>query len=259
VANYDLYPTPPAEKIDQNPLTKRRCHAIPGPFQPPPPRTLVDCGVAEVCDRAVRSISPARSQIATSILPHPAKKFDRNPLTEQRCHAIPRPFQPSPPCTLVGCGVFDVATGQCGQIRPHGRKLQPLSYPPPKKLTKIFSQNEDATPSPGCSSPRPRVRSLIVVSLRSATGRCGLIRPPGGKLRPLSYPPQPKKMTKIFSQNEDATPSPVRSSPHPRVRSVIVVSLRLVNRRCGLILPHSCKLSPLSYPPPPKNSTKIPF
>ncbi len=47
------------------------------------------------------------------------------------------------------------------------------------------------------TSPRPRVRLLIVVLLRSAIGRCGLIRLPGRNLRPLSYPPSPKNSTKI--------------------------------------------------------------
>jgi len=40
------------------------------------------------------------------------------------------------------------------------------------------------------------ILSLIVVLLTSATGRCGLIRPPGRKLRPLSYPPHIEKSIK---------------------------------------------------------------
>jgi hypothetical protein len=101
-----------------------------------PPRALVDCGVVEVGDLAVRSNLSARSQIMTSILP------------------------------------------------PPHRKIRPKS--PGKKNA--------ATPSPGRSSPRPRVHLLIVVSLRLTTRRCGLIRPPGRKLRPLSYPPPSKKI-----------------------------------------------------------------
>jgi hypothetical protein len=60
----------------------RSRHTIPRPFQPPPPRTLVNCSVVEVGNRAVRSNSPARLQIATSILPPPppAKNFDQNSL-----------------------------------------------------------------------------------------------------------------------------------------------------------------------------------
>ncbi len=133
--------------------------------------------------------------------------------------------------------------------------------PRPKLRQKSHSKNEGATPSPGRSSPRPRVRSLIVVLLRSATGQCGLIRPPGHKLRPLSYPPpRPKIRQKSPSINEAATPSPGCSSPRPHVRSLIVVLLRSGTGRCGVIRPPGCKLRPLSYPPPPpKNSTKIPF
>ena len=40
----------------------------------------VDCCVVDVVDRAVRSNSPARLQIVTSILPPPAQKFVKNPL-----------------------------------------------------------------------------------------------------------------------------------------------------------------------------------
>ena len=103
-----------------------------------PPRALVDCGVVEVGDLAVRSNLSARSQIMTSILPPPHRK-----------------------------------------IRP-----------------KSPGKNNAAKPSPGHSSPRPRVHLLIVVSLRLTTRRCGLIRPPGRKLRPLSYPPRQKNPPK---------------------------------------------------------------
>ena len=95
----------------------------------PSPLALVDCGVVEVGDQAVRSNLSARSQIMTSILPPPR------------------------------------------------RKIGPKSP----------GKNNAAVPSPGCSSPRPRIHLLIVVLLRSATGRCGLIRPPSCKLQPLSY------------------------------------------------------------------------
>ena len=132
-----IQPTLTPTKI---PFQKQCRHASPRPFQPPPPRTLVDCCVVEVGDRAVRSNSPARSQITTSILP-----------------------------------------------------------PRPKIQQKSPSKNEVTTPSPSRSSPRTRARSLIVVLLRLATGWRGLICPPGCKLRPLSpsYPPPPKNTTKI--------------------------------------------------------------
>ena len=77
------------------------------------------------------------------------------------------------------------------------------------------SENEGATPSPGHSSPRPRMHSLIVVLLRSATGWCGLIRPPGRKLRPLSYPPSPKILSKIpfEKRRRHAIPRPFPPAP----------------------------------------------
>ena len=108
----------------QLPFEKRRCHAIPRPFQPPHPCTLVDCGVVEVGEWAVQSILPAQSQIATSILPPPRRK-----------------------------------------IRP-----------------KSPSKNDVATPSPGRFSPHPYARSFIVVFCAIDTRQCGLIHPPGRKL-----------------------------------------------------------------------------
>jgi hypothetical protein len=101
---------------------------------------------------------------------------------------------------------------------PARLQVGPLSYPPlPKNLTKIPLQNEADTPSPSRSSHSPRVRSLIVVSLRLATRGCGLIRPPGRKLQPLSYPPPSKK----FEQNPltkrrcHAIPRPFQPPPPP--------------------------------------------
>ena len=61
---------------------------------------------------------------------------------------------------------------------------------------KYPSKNNAATPSPGLFSPRPRVHLFIVVLLRLSTGRCSRIRPPGCKLRPISYPPPVQKFDK---------------------------------------------------------------
>jgi hypothetical protein len=58
----------PRWKINPNPLRKTKPPRHP---PPPPPRTLVDCSVVEVGDRAVWSNSSARSQMATYILPPP--------------------------------------------------------------------------------------------------------------------------------------------------------------------------------------------
>ena len=191
---------PPAKKIDQNPLTKRSRHAIPRPFQPPPPRTIVDCGVVEVSDRAVRSNSPARSQIATSILPPRQKNRSKSP-----------------------------------------------------------SKNEAATPSPGRSSPRPRVRSLIVVSLRSLTGRCGLICPPDRKLRPLSYPPRRKIRPRSPSKNEAATPSPGRFSPNPVALRWIVMFSTVVTGGIVRFRQPGRKMKAIPPPLPPMNIADFPY
>ena len=90
------------------------------------------------------------------------------------------------------------------------KKYLPLSLQP-----KSPSKNKVTTPSPGRSSPRPCARSLIVVLLRSATGRCGLIRPPGCKLRPLSYAPLPKILSKIpfEKRRRHAIPRPFPPAP----------------------------------------------
>ena len=92
-----------------------------------------------------------------------------------------------------------------------------------KNRPKSPYKNEVATPSPGRFSPRPRVRSLIVVWLRWATGRCGQIHPPSRKLRPLSYPHPADKLIKNPQKNKAATPSPGRFSPNPVVLRLIVM------------------------------------
>jgi hypothetical protein len=109
----------------------------------------------------------------------------------------PRPFSaPTPACTCsLWCCLGCRLGGAVEFARPVANcDLYPT--PRPKIRQKSHSKNIVATPSPGRSSPRPRVRSLIVVLLRSATGRCGQIRPPGCNLRPLSYPPA-QNSTKI--------------------------------------------------------------
>ena len=95
--------TPPARKFDQTPLKKRSGNAIPRPFQPPPQRSLVDCCVVEVGDQAVRSNSPARSQIVTSILPS----------------------------TLVDCGVVEVWDWVVRSNSPARLQIATSILPPP--------------------------------------------------------------------------------------------------------------------------------
>ena len=48
-----LYPTPPkCQKSPISPSCKHSCHAIPRSIPPAPTRSLVGCGVGEVCDLA---------------------------------------------------------------------------------------------------------------------------------------------------------------------------------------------------------------
>ena len=89
------------------PFKKRRRHTIPRLFQPPTSHTLIDCCVVEVSERAVRSNSPARSQITTSILPPPPpKNLIKIPFEKRRRHTIPRPFQPKPHRPTFDCHVL---------------------------------------------------------------------------------------------------------------------------------------------------------
>ena len=51
-----LYPTPPkCQKSPISPSCKHSCHAIPRSIPPAPTRSLVGCGVGEVCDLAMPS------------------------------------------------------------------------------------------------------------------------------------------------------------------------------------------------------------
>ncbi len=123
-------------------------------------------------------------------------------------------FEP-PLRALVDCGVVEVGNWVVRSNSPALSKFATFFLYPPllENSTKLPLKNEAATPSPGHSSLRPSVHLLIVVSLRLATRRCGLIRPPGCKLRPLSY----------------------------RVRSLIVVWLRYGIGWCGQIRLPGCK------------------
>ena len=93
-------------------------------------------------------------------------------------------------------------------------KSRCLTPPLTKIRPKSHLETEAAMPSPGRSSPHTQVRSLIVVSLRSDTRRCGLIRLPGCKLRPLSNPlPHAKKIDQYHFRSK-AIPWPFQP-PHP--------------------------------------------
>jgi hypothetical protein len=114
------------------------------------------------------------------------------------------------------------------------------------------------TPYPGRSIPHPRVCSLIVVSLRSATGRCGLIRPPYPKLQPLSYPPPAKKL----DQNPLQKTKPPR---HPQAVSAQTLSLRLIVMFSAVVTGRiiqfrqpSRKMKAIPPPLPPTNIADFP-
>ena len=79
------------------PLEKQCRHAVPRPFQPLPPRTLDDCCVVEVGDWVAQSNSPARLQIATSILPPPRPKIRQTSTCKtEAAKPSPRPSSPRP-------------------------------------------------------------------------------------------------------------------------------------------------------------------
>ena len=146
-----------------------------------------------------------------------------------------------------------------------GARAAPLSSPSasaspsPSPLCRT-PQPPSPSPSPGRSSPRPRVPLLIVVSLRSATGRCGLIRTPDRKLRPLSYPPPPpKNSTKIplKKQSRHAIPRPFQ--PKPRRPTFDCHVVRAGDRVDCSISTARSKNEGITSPPPPTNIVDFPF
>ena len=105
------------------------------------------------------------------------------------------------------------------------------------------------TPYPSRSSPRPRVHSLIVVFYWIGTSWCRLIRPPGRKLRPISYPsPAQKIRQKSPSKNNATTSSPGRFSPNPVVLRLIVMLSVLETGRSVRFRPTGRKMK--AIPPP---------
>ena len=167
------------------PFYKRSRHAIPRPFQPPPPRTLVYCCVVEVGDWAVRSNSPAWSQIMTSILPPPAQKFDQNPLLKTKSPRHPPAVSAQTPSSYVWlscCPQF--WPGRLFDFdRPVKKWRRSHHPPPPQRILSIFPLGWRASaPSPSRPSPHPGAHWLIVMFLRLATGRSDKICPPSRNL-----------------------------------------------------------------------------
>ncbi len=87
-----------------------------------------------------------------------------------------------------------------------------------------------------------------------STWWCGLIRPPGRKLRPISYPsPAQKIRQKSPSKNNAATPSPGCFSPNPVVLRLIVMLSVLETGRSVRFRPLGRKMKAIPPPPPPTN------
>ncbi len=144
---------------------------------------LVDCGIVEVGDRAVRSNLPAQSQIATSILPPPLKKASKIPFKKRSRHAIPRPFQPKPRLLRLIVMSSAVATRRIVRFRPPGQKMKAIPPPPLQRILSIFPLERRAdTPSLGRPSPHPNTHWFIVMFLRLETRRMNQICPPGCNL-----------------------------------------------------------------------------
>ena len=140
----------------------------------------------------MRSNSPARSQIVTSILPPPpAQKFVKNPLLKTMPPRNP-PAVPAPTRSLVACDVV----GRWHQVEQSKLSAWCQNGPccPPPKTPKIHrfppSKSEAATPSPGRFSPRQRGRQLIVMSLRGGIKRNSQNCPHGAKMAPVAQPPE---------------------------------------------------------------------
>ncbi len=91
-----------------------------------------------------------------------------------------------------GVGIVQYSTIQ----KKHKSKLPPTLTP-----TKIPFQKQCRH-----AIPRPRVHSLIVVLLRLATGRCGVICPPVANYDLYPTPSRQKNRQKSPSKNEVATP-----------------------------------------------------
>ena len=86
----------------------------------PPPRTLIDCCVVEVGERAVRSInSSTRLQIATSILPPPGLTVNqKSPFNNEAATLSPGRFSPNPIVLRLIVMLSAIATGRIVQFRP---------------------------------------------------------------------------------------------------------------------------------------------
>ena len=151
----------------------------------PPPRTLIDCCVVEVGNRAVHSNSSTQLQIATSILPPPGRKINQKSLYNNKAPTpSPGRFSPNPIVLHLLVMFSAIATGWIIRFRPPGRKMKAIPPHPPEQILSIFSLERQATvPSPFHLSLHPGAHWFIVMFLMLGTRRSDQIRPPSGNFK----------------------------------------------------------------------------
>ena len=147
--------------------------------------------------------------------PPPTNIVDFPSWKPSRC-AFPRPYKPTPRRTLIDCHVFEARDwADRSNLSTRSQFNEALNPPPaiiPKKCT---PQNAAASQSPGRFRPPPADPRLIVVSLRSASGRTHGNGPPGHQLAMTSTPLKHRIFPLIsVATNRAAVPSPGRFAEH---------------------------------------------
>jgi hypothetical protein len=113
-----------------------------------------------------------------------------------------------------------------------------LKTPPAIFCINSAEQNAAASPSPGRFRPRPAMSRLIVVCLRSETGRARRIWPASHLLVMTNHPPKRQIFVEFTRpQNGAAFPSPCRFRPSPATQRLIVVRLNFLTRWIDQIWP----------------------
>jgi hypothetical protein len=107
---------------------------IPWPFQPPPPGTLVDCGVVEVGNLVVRANLTAQRQHDSCYLP-PSNPKKLSQISSKSVAATPSPsrFSPNPSVLHLIVIMATLATGWSNRIQPSGHKMKAVPSPPPQQ------------------------------------------------------------------------------------------------------------------------------
>jgi hypothetical protein len=108
--------------------------------------------------RSVRSNSPARSQIATSILPPPRRKINqKSPSKNEGATPPPGRFSPNPVVLRLIVMFSAIVTGRILRFRPPGRKMKAIPQPPPSpnEYCRFFLLNAE----PLCLPPSVRAHN----------------------------------------------------------------------------------------------------